>query len=89
MNYEITVNSSGDKVYYVNNILHREDGPAVIYSSGTKFWYKNGKLHREEGPAVELSNGQKGWYLNNIFYGSNDDFTSESWKRFIKTIIFS
>ena len=75
--------------YYVDNVLHREDGPAVEHSNGTKYWYKNGEFHREDGPAIEFFTGLKKWYLNNVYYGVNEDFTNKSWKRFIKTLIFS
>jgi len=89
MNYTIETNSHGDKLYYVNNVLHREDGPAVEYPNGTKYWYKNGKLHRENGPAVEWSDAYKEWWLNNKYYGYSSKFTNETWKRFVKTSIFS
>ena len=69
--------------------MHREGGPAVEYINGTKFWYKNGKLHREDGPAVENPYNHKDWWLNGIHYGYGEDFTNESWKKFIKTLIFS
>jgi hypothetical protein len=39
--------------YFVNDNLHREDGPAVIYPFGEEQWYRNGKLHREDGPAID------------------------------------
>ena len=45
MNYNIKIGLYGDKHYYVNNVLHREDGPAVEYVNGTKIWYLNGKLY--------------------------------------------
>ena len=54
----------GGKYWYLNENLHREDGPAVEYVNGTKFWYLNGKRHREDGPAVEYADGGKEWYLN-------------------------
>ena len=60
-----------------------------IDSHGNKVWYKNGKYHREDGPAIEYATGDKEWWLNNKYYGYNNDFTNESWKRFIKTLIFS
>ena len=59
MNYTIKTNKHGDKFYYLNKVLHREDGPAKEYVNGDKHWYKNGKLHREDGPAIECSNGKK------------------------------
>jgi|ERR1700691_915888 len=51
--------------YYLNDKLHREDGPAVIYSDGTINYYLNGKLHREYGPAVIWNNGSFEYYINN------------------------
>ena len=45
-------------------ILHREDGPAVVHANGYKAWFINGKRHREDGPAVEYPNGDKSWYIN-------------------------
>ena len=51
-------------MWYLNDELHREDGPAVDFADGTKFWYLNGKRHREDGPAVEYADGTKCWYLN-------------------------
>ena len=63
----IHINEYDVKRYYKDHemtILHREDGPAVVYPNGSKWWYLNGKLHREDGPAIEWSNGEKCWYLN-------------------------
>jgi hypothetical protein len=54
----------GTKKWYLNGLLHREDGPAVEWSNGYKSWYLNGLLHREDGPAIEYTNGYKVWYLN-------------------------
>ena len=62
--YEVKVYANGDKLWYLNGKLHREDGPAVDYANGDKSWGLNGKLHREDGPAVECANGTKSWYLN-------------------------
>ena len=56
--------NNGDKSWFLNGKLHREDGPAVEYSDGNKFWWLNGKRHREDGPALERSNGTKLWCLN-------------------------
>jgi hypothetical protein len=35
--------SNGDKYWYLNDKLHREDGPAIEAANGTKYWYINGK----------------------------------------------
>jgi hypothetical protein len=45
-------------------LLHREDGPAVIWDNGTKEWWIDGRRHREDGPAIEWSNNTKEWYQN-------------------------
>jgi uncharacterized protein YgiM (DUF1202 family) len=62
--YEVRVYTDGRKYWYLNDELHREDGPAVENADGDKCWYLNNKLHREDGPAIERSNGEKYWYLN-------------------------
>jgi hypothetical protein len=61
--YKVVV-EGGDKYWYLNGELHREDGPAVEWADGSKHWYLNSKRHREDGPAIEYANGDKSWYLN-------------------------
>jgi hypothetical protein len=62
--YTVKEYANGDKYWYLNDKLHREDGPAVEYADGRKYWYLNDKRHREEGPAIEGAAGDKYWYLN-------------------------
>jgi hypothetical protein len=62
--YRVRVYENGDKCWYLNDKLHREDGPAIEHRNGNKEWYLNGKYHREDGPACEYANGDKKWYLN-------------------------
>ena len=59
-----TTGANGTKYWYINDKLHREDGPAVEFANGTKYWYINDKCHREDGPAIEGANGTKFWYIN-------------------------
>ena len=61
--YTVLVNTYGDREWYQNGKLHREDGPAIEWSDGNREWYKNGKLHRLDGPAVEDADGYKVWYI--------------------------
>ena len=58
------VNRYGTKGWYLNDQLHRINGPAIEYANGDRVWYLNGKYHREDGPAVEHANGDRVWYLN-------------------------
>ena len=76
------------KLWYLNGKRHREDGPAVEYFEGDKEWWLNNKLHRTDGAAIELADGRKSWFLNGKHYGSNYEFTNESWIRFIKIELF-
>ena len=41
--YKVKVCTNGNKRWYLNGKLHREDGPAVEGSNGSKTWYLNGK----------------------------------------------
>ena len=52
--YTVKVYPNGDKFWWLNGKLHREDGPAYEGANGNKSWYLNGKLHREDGPAMRV-----------------------------------
>ena len=52
--YTVKVYPNGDKSWWLNDKLHREDGPAMEGADGNKFWHLNGKLHREDGPAMRM-----------------------------------
>jgi len=54
----------GTKRWYFNGLLHRTDGPAVVYSDGSKQWFLNDRLHRIDGPASAWSDGSNYWYLH-------------------------
>jgi hypothetical protein len=60
--YTVEVYDNGDKYWYLNGKIHREDGPACEYADGNKAWYRDGKRHREDGPAIECADGRKYWY---------------------------
>jgi hypothetical protein len=53
--------------YYLNNELHRIDGPAIECYNGDKVWYQNGLCHRLDGPAREY-NVYKEWYQNGLLH---------------------
>jgi len=68
LNYDppTEINSEGNKYWFQNGQLHREnDLPAIIRKGGNKYWFQNGQLHRENDlPAVIYKNGNKYWYQN-------------------------
>ena len=77
--------ADGDKRWYLDDKLHRTDGPAVEYADGYKVWYLDGKRHRTDGPAIEYPNGDKYWYLN----GKQIDCKSqEEFERLLKLKAF-
>jgi len=43
--------------WFLNGVLHRENGPAIEWANGDK----EGELHRLDGPAIEWANGYKCW----------------------------
>jgi hypothetical protein len=62
----LEIDEYGNKFYYLNDQLHREDGPAAECVNGDKVWWQHGLLHRLDGPAHEYSDGHKDlWY----YYG--------------------
>jgi hypothetical protein len=46
--YTVEVYPHGDKCWYLNGKLHREDGPAIEYANGYKSWWLNDKKLTEE-----------------------------------------
>ena len=68
--------TNGNKYWYKEDVIHREDGPAIEYPNGDKCWYKEGLLHRNDGPAVEYADGDKRWFLYNelIKVSSQEEF---------------
>lgn len=59
---------NGDQEWILNNMHHREDGPALIFMNGTEYWFKHGLHHREDGPAITYPypqrHGRNKWYIN-------------------------
>ena len=62
------IDDKGNKLWYFNDQLHRDnDLPAIEKANGSKAWCLNGVLHRENDlPAVEKADGTKEWWLNGV-----------------------
>jgi hypothetical protein len=63
-NYNRIVKNKYRVIYYLNDDLHRLDGPAIECYNGDKEWYQNGLKHRLYGPACERNSGYKEWFQN-------------------------
>tara|TARA_B110000503_G_C7001013_1_gene351534 strand:+ start:341 stop:601 length:261 start_codon:yes stop_codon:yes gene_type:complete len=80
-----TILKDGTKYWYLNDLLHREDGPAFEGAGGIKAWYINGKFHREDGPAIEYAHGDKRWYYQGKLIDCKDN---QEFLRIIKLKMF-
>lgn len=69
---ELYTDFLGNKKWFLDGRLHREDGPAAEWTDGTKAWYLNGQCHREDGPAAEWADGDAAWWLNGNHYTFNE-----------------
>jgi hypothetical protein len=49
----ITCIPSISRGWYVNGVLHREDGPAIMHVGGSEFWYYKGKFMGRDNFTVE------------------------------------
>ena len=58
------VTDYGSTIYYKDDVIHREDGPAIIDFDGGRTWMIDGLRHREDGPAVTEPDGTKEWWLH-------------------------
>jgi len=65
----LIISNNGVKRYWLNDLLHREDGPAVEYNNGYKAWYLYGERHREGNlPAIEFANGDKSYFIHGEYH---------------------
>ena len=69
--YTTRIDEYGDKFWYKNGELHRDnDLPSVVLSDERKEWHQNGLLHRENGPAIIYKN----LYIDHLKYRDDDSY---------------
>ena len=66
------IDDEGNRKWYKDSKLHRDNGPAVEWVNGDRWWCKDSKLHREDGPAIEYANGNHWRYKTNGILHGND-----------------
>jgi hypothetical protein len=64
--------TDGERFWYKEGHLHREDGPAVTNKLGLEKWFFEGRLHRTDGPAIVYPNGKTAFYLHGEQYAEED-----------------
>jgi hypothetical protein len=52
--YKVRVYASGNKSWYLNGQLHREDGPAIEYVDGHKSWYLDNVWYTKSQHKAEM-----------------------------------
>ena len=62
----LIIDENGTQRYYMNNMLHREGGPAIVCANGNEWWYRNNKEHRIDGPAIVWADGDEYWLLDGV-----------------------
>jgi hypothetical protein len=81
----LIIEQDGTKLWYKDDKLHREDGPAVKHDDGRTRWFLNGRLHRADGPALERVDGSTEWWYKGIYVGSGYKPDPELWTRLTST----
>ena len=81
---KIIIFFDGSKIYYLNNLIHRDNQPAMTLKEDfrTEIYYvKKGDYHRLDGPAVIRTGMSPLWYYNNVHIRCN---SQEEFERLIK-----
>lgn len=69
-----TTSTNGTVTCRQFGVIHRIDGPAVIYADGSWEWRKFGRLHRMAGPAVTWPDGISDWFLDDYPMSSYENY---------------
>ena len=77
------------------NKIKKYELTAIYYQPNRSIYvqfFKNGKLHNAKNASYVTYHGMKAFNLNGNFYGNfygkKNDFTKESWRRFVKLQAF-
>ncbi len=82
------------KFYKINYISNLDDKITAIFNTlninslHCVRFIKNGKHHNPKNAAYISKYGSKQFCLNNMSYGCKNDFTKETWRRFVKLQAF-
>jgi hypothetical protein len=62
----------GTILWYKDDVLHNENGPAMYLPDGTMAWYKDGNIHSyNDKPALITPDGFKSWYDSGVRHRTN------------------
>ncbi len=76
-----------DKTFYFGQKI--VDSKLTAINQSYKFirFYKNGTIHNSKNAAY-IADRIPDFWLNGIFYGSEEEFSKKSWRRFVKLQAF-
>jgi hypothetical protein len=63
---ELIIDETGSKYWYLEDQIHRTDGPAIIFTCGTKQWWLNDCPYTYENWFNKLTPEQQENYLWNL-----------------------
>jgi hypothetical protein len=72
-----------NSIYIENNKL-----TCIYINDYVVVFFKNGLYYSNKNAAHINNHGHKEFYLNNQLYGDQNNFTKESWRRFVKLQVF-
>jgi hypothetical protein len=74
-------------IYFVKNLSFFNKNYPSFVCKDFKYWCNNtGKYHNENHAAWIWKDGNKDWYYKDKYYGENNDFTNETWKKKVKEL---
>jgi hypothetical protein len=73
-----------NEYYYWDKIINNNLTAVYVNKNKSIRFFKNGKLHNSKNTAYVHKDGYKIFYLNSKLYGDKDNFTKQTWRRFIK-----
>jgi hypothetical protein len=74
--------------FFIWNKIKNNKLTCIYHDDICLFFYKNGKRHNSKNASYIEFNIRKVFRLYDKMYGYEDDFTKESWRRFVKLQAF-
>ena len=72
------IKTKSNDIWYLNEYMHRINGPATEFLDGEKWWLINGKRHRENNlPAIIRKDGNEEYWINGEEYLFHENGTKE------------
>ena len=74
--------------FYWQNILDNRLTVILLDYYNAVLFYKNGKENNTKNASYITKSGYKQFHLNGEYYGNRNNFTKQSWRKFVKMQVF-